>query len=158
MFRAVPQCSAQEVYDMGYGLIIKTELHNRNMTIKELSKITGISINTLYSITKRDSNRIDSLVFQKINSVLDITNSKHGEDKNMKVGEKIKKARKENCLTMREMANLVGVSYQMICQWESGERNPKLENIVKMSSVFKINPMELLPDWFIEEVNRYATP
>ena len=59
---------------------------------------------------------------------------------------------------MRELANLGGVSNQMIGQCESGERNPKLENIVKLSSVLIINPMELLPDWFLDEVSKYETP
>lgn len=143
---------------MGYGLIIKKELNKRNMTIKELSEKSGISINTLYSITKRDSRRISSLVFQKINSVLEISNSGQSKYNTATTGEKIKKARKEKHMTMRELANLVGVSYQMIGQWESGERNPKLENIVKLSSVLIINPMELLPDWFLDEVSKYETP
>ena len=90
--------------------------------------------------------------------MLDISNSDKSESDTMKSGEKIKKARKDNHMTMRELANLVGVSYQMIGQWESGERNPKLENIVKLSSVLIINPMELLPDWFLDEVSKYETP
>ena len=44
---------------MGVGVRLKRILSQRNMTIKELSELSGISINTLYSITKRDSKRVD---------------------------------------------------------------------------------------------------
>lgn len=40
---------------MGFGIKLKQLLKEKNMTIKELSAITGISKNTLYSITKRDT-------------------------------------------------------------------------------------------------------
>lgn len=38
---------------MGMGQILKRLLNERNMTIKELSEITGLSKNTLYAITTR---------------------------------------------------------------------------------------------------------
>ena len=40
---------------MGLGLKLKELLKERNMTIKELSALSGVSLNTLYSITKRDN-------------------------------------------------------------------------------------------------------
>lgn len=57
---------------MGIGMRIKEALRDRNMTIKQLAEESGISINTLYSITKRDSERVDSLLLQKIASVLQV--------------------------------------------------------------------------------------
>ena len=42
------------------------------MTIKELSEQSGISLNTLYSITKRDSQRVDNWVVGKIAHTLDV--------------------------------------------------------------------------------------
>lgn len=39
---------------MGLGKNLKEILKQKNMTIKDLSEKTGISANTLYSITKRD--------------------------------------------------------------------------------------------------------
>lgn len=53
---------------------------------------------------------------------------------------------------------MLGISYQTIAQWENGFREPKFVSIVKIAHALEINPMELMPDWFIEEVNTYATP
>ena len=127
------------------------------MTIKKLSDETGVSVHTLYSITKRDSDRISPLILDKIDSVLDIRKIETFNSATTH-GEKIKKARIDKRMTIRDVAKKIGVSYQQIAQWESGERNPKLENIVKLSHVLEINPMELLPDWFLDEVSKYATP
>lgn len=55
---------------MGYGYELKVRLKNRGMTIKKLSEISGIPRNTLYSITKRDSNRIDIATKEKIEESL----------------------------------------------------------------------------------------
>lgn len=43
---------------MGYGKVLKTYVAQNNMTLQEFSKISTIPVNTLYSITKRDPNRI----------------------------------------------------------------------------------------------------
>ena len=40
---------------MGVGFRLKLALREKKMTIKELSEETGVSLNTLYSITKRDT-------------------------------------------------------------------------------------------------------
>ena len=55
---------------MGTGLLLKEILRERGMTIKSLAQESGISVNTLYSITKRDSNNVDSIVLKKIAAVL----------------------------------------------------------------------------------------
>lgn len=60
---------------MGIGLRIKKILRNRHMTIKELSEKSSVSLNTLYSITKRDSERVDSIILQRIASALEVPTS-----------------------------------------------------------------------------------
>lgn len=57
---------------MGFGIKLKMMLKNHNMTIKELAEITGISINTLYSITKRDSENVRFDIYIKIAEALKI--------------------------------------------------------------------------------------
>lgn len=57
---------------MGVGLRLKKILKEKEMTIKELSQLSNIPINTLYSITKRDSQRVDNVLLQKIADTLDI--------------------------------------------------------------------------------------
>lgn len=76
----------------------------------------------------------------------------------MDTGEKIKRERKRRRYTQRQLGELLGISYQTIAQWENGFREPKFVSIVKIAHALEINPMELMPDWFIEEVNTYATP
>ena len=57
---------------MGFGSILKEVLANKNMSIKELSQITGIPLNTLYSITKRDTVNVRQETLEKISHALDI--------------------------------------------------------------------------------------
>lgn len=55
---------------MGFGMNLKEILRNKKMTIKQLSESSGISLNTLYSITKRDSVRVDNIIVQRIAAAL----------------------------------------------------------------------------------------
>lgn len=57
---------------MGYGTKLKELLKSKNITIKDLSIASGISINTLYSITKRDSNNVDTAILIRIANALNI--------------------------------------------------------------------------------------
>lgn len=57
---------------MGYGTKIKGILKDKKMTIKELSERTGISLNTLYSITKRDSVNVDFKILMSIAKCLNV--------------------------------------------------------------------------------------
>lgn len=58
---------------MGVGFKLKKILREKKMTIKQLSEISGISINTLYSITKRDSERVDRVLLCRIASALSVS-------------------------------------------------------------------------------------
>lgn len=57
---------------MGLGKNLKEILKQKNMTIKDLSEKTGISANTLYSITKRDGKTARFDIVDKIITALDI--------------------------------------------------------------------------------------
>jgi len=70
---------------MGVGLRLKTILRNQNMTIKELSEKSGIPLNTLYSITKRDSTRVDPVIIQQVANTLQVPcENLTGEARNLK--------------------------------------------------------------------------
>ncbi len=58
---------------MGFGSVVKKLLSDKNMTIKDLSEASGISLNTLYSITKRDSTNIKMDTLRKISQAAGIT-------------------------------------------------------------------------------------
>ena len=58
-------------FSMGYGTNLKKILDDKGMTIKDLSRKTGIAATTLYSIVQRDTSvRYDSAI--KIAGILDI--------------------------------------------------------------------------------------
>lgn len=57
---------------MGVGIRLKNILRDKSITIKQLAETTGISVNTLYSITKRDSERVDDVILQRIAAALGV--------------------------------------------------------------------------------------
>ena len=57
---------------MGVGENIKNCLSQKGMTIKWLSEETGIPINTLYSITKRDSKKVRNDMLESISTTLGV--------------------------------------------------------------------------------------
>lgn len=56
-----------------------------------------------------------------------------------KIGENIRKIRRQCGYTQADLGKALGVSAVMISQWERGERNPKAENIKKIANVFNIS-------------------
>lgn len=80
---------------MGFGTILKDILADKNMSIKELSEATGIPLNTLYSITKRDTINVRPETLEKISQALDIPTD-----------ELIKKLRYSIQKTQKELADL----------------------------------------------------
>ena len=58
---------------MGIGTRLKQIIKEINMTIKQLAEITGIPVNTLYSIVKRDSDRVRANTIQALADALGVT-------------------------------------------------------------------------------------
>lgn len=58
---------------MGFGAKIKEILKQQKKTIKQLSEESGISKNTLYSITKRDSTYVTYPVLEQIAAALHVS-------------------------------------------------------------------------------------
>ena len=61
-----------------------------------------------------------------------------------KVGNIIKKIRKDNNLTQEEFANLFGVTYQAVSKWENGKNVPDVAIMTEISKKFNISLDELL--------------
>lgn len=57
---------------MGTGSKIKAILKEQKKTIKQLSQESGVSLNTLYSITKRDSAAVTAPVLEKVAQALQV--------------------------------------------------------------------------------------
>ncbi len=65
----------------------------------------------------------------------------------MTTGDKIAKARKTQNITQEQLADLLGVSRQAVSRWESDLAYPETENLIKLSSLLKVNCDYLLkPD------------
>lgn len=58
---------------MGIGKNLKYILKNKKMSIKELAENSGVSINTLYGIIKRDNKTVNPEILDKISKSLNIS-------------------------------------------------------------------------------------
>ena len=58
--------------------------------------------------------------------------------------DEIKRERKTGLVTDKDIANHLGIAYQTIHYWRSGERNITVEQLCTLVHVFNINPDYLL--------------
>lgn len=70
----------------------------------------------------------------------------------MTIGEQIKKIRQENKLSQKGLGEKLGVSQQMIGQWETGKSNPKIETLDKIANALKVPIGDLMPDTYEREM------
>ncbi len=61
----------------------------------------------------------------------------------MTLGERIKKIRSERKISQKELGRKIGVSQQQIAQYESGKRNPKIENLYRIAVALEVPILEL---------------
>lgn len=57
----------------------------------------------------------------------------------MTIGEKIRNARKTAKMTQKALGSSLGVSPQMIAQYEAGKRQPKIEQLQKIAAALNIH-------------------
>ncbi len=57
---------------------------------------------------------------------------------------RLRELRRAKLLTQRELADRVGVWYQTVQGWESGERRPRPAAMRKLCEVLEVTPAELL--------------
>ena len=127
---------------MGGGLRLKQILRKRQMTIKQLAEEAGIPLNTLYSITKRDSERVDSVILYRIAEVLGVSEDElHGVS--VDYAKNLKLAREWMRLSQKDLADKMGVPVARIQQYESGERKPSKETWLSISLALNLSPDEL---------------
>lgn len=67
----------------------------------------------------------------------------------MTIGERIKAARKKAGLTQKELGDKLGVSYQMIGQYENDSRKPKLETLEKIANALQIDAWVLYDGYIL---------
>lgn len=59
-------------------------------------------------------------------------------------GNNLKDLRKSNRMTQNELANIMNVNAVTICHWEKGHQEPCLDDIKKLSKLFKVSSDFLL--------------
>ncbi|HVX92887.1 MAG TPA: helix-turn-helix transcriptional regulator [Candidatus Dojkabacteria bacterium] len=73
------------------------------------------------------------------------------------VGKKIKDYRQKLNLTQQELADRVGVTWEMISRYERGKSSPFVQ-INEISKALNIHPSQLLQDNYKSSINRYEIP
>ena len=61
-----------------------------------------------------------------------------------KIGQFIKQIREENHLTQKELADLLGVTFQAVSKWENGKNIPDIAILKQISDEFHVNIDEIL--------------
>lgn len=73
------------------------------------------------------------------------------------IGKRIKELRKSHGLSQKELGKLIGVSGSMIGQYETGQRRPKIETIMRITSALGIEWTDIAPEfaqW--EQIDKYT--
>ena len=65
----------------------------------------------------------------------------------MTIGENIKNIRKKANLSQKALAEKLGVSQQMIAQYEKGKRQPKIETIDKIATALGVRIVDITRDF-----------
>ena len=74
-----------------------------------------------------------------------------GDNMNLRIGENLKRLRREKDLTQEELATHLGISFQAISKWERGESYPDITILPALSNYFKISIDEIVG---MEEIKR----
>ncbi len=67
----------------------------------------------------------------------------------MTIGEAIKKLRLALCLEQQEFGVLIGVTKSSVCNYEQGNRKPRLPTIRKMMELAKKNKVKIALEDFL---------
>ena len=62
----------------------------------------------------------------------------------MKTGERIKNIRKQKGISQKELGTRLGVSQQMIGQYETNTREPKIETLRKIANALEVKLSDFL--------------
>ncbi len=56
----------------------------------------------------------------------------------------IRDIRQSHGMTQKELAKKLGITANAVCQWESGARNPSLENVRRLAEIFHCTTDDIL--------------
>ena len=61
-----------------------------------------------------------------------------------KIAKLIKKIRKDNNLTQKELANKLNVTFQAVSKWETSKSTPDVDTLKRISDLYNIDINDLL--------------
>ena len=62
----------------------------------------------------------------------------------MKIGEKIKKLRKNKNISQEALACVLGVTFQAVSKWETGAAEPSTSNLLALAELYGVDAGDLL--------------
>lgn len=57
----------------------------------------------------------------------------------MGIAERLQELRKKAGYSQEQVAEMLGISRQAISKWESGQGNPEIDNVVKLTEIYNVS-------------------
>lgn len=76
---------------------------------------------------------------------------------NNAIGENIKRLRKANKYTQKDLAKLLGVRPTTVASWEQGRNKPLMDKVTKLSTLFNVSPTQLIGKGNNKQANNLKT-
>lgn len=125
--------------DSTFGGAVKKRRIEKHLTIKQVAAEVGISVDTLMRIEKNKYTLYKPDKLNKLCEILDIPTEKICSPYQLFLmnnqGEQILKFRKENHLSQKQLANLLGTKRQRIGAWEKNKNRMPYEVWRKFSTL-----------------------
>ncbi|MDE6751369.1 MAG: helix-turn-helix domain-containing protein [Eubacterium sp.] len=112
-----------EIDDTTFGGAVKRQRIEKHMTIKQVANIVGISIDTLMRIEQNKYDLYNADKLKKLCDILDLDAQKICSPYQLFLlnnqGEQILKFRKDNHLTQKQLAEMLGSDRQTVSRYEN---------------------------------------
>jgi transcriptional regulator with XRE-family HTH domain len=121
--------------------------HERNLSIKELSEITGLSSNTIYRLETGERTTPTTETLKIIADFYGLTFEQIAQMVPPPPRTAIKLLREAKGITGRDLAELSGISYRTFLRAQHGE--PVTRGVIeRIAEVLKVRPHVIAPDLF----------
>lgn len=128
-----------EIDDSTFGGAVKKQRIEKHMTIKQVADAVGISIDTLMRIEQNKYNLHNADKLRKLCNILDLNAQKICSPYQLFLlnnqGEQILKFRKDNHLTQKQLAELLGINRQAISRYENNMNQISYELWIKYNNL-----------------------
>lgn len=57
----------------------------------------------------------------------------------MNIAERLQELRKKAGYSQEQVAEMLGISRQAISKWESGQGNPEIDNVIKLTEIYHVS-------------------